>query len=52
MILQQKARNEKISIDLLSVEYKFLKKSFGNRGVPTSSPEDGCYIYGLYIEGA
>lgn len=53
MILQQKARTEKISIDLLSIEYLVMKKSYGAKGGEQPTPsKDGCYIYGLWIEGA
>lgn len=52
MILQQKARIEKISIEVLSIEFTILKKNFGVKGMPTQAPSDGCYIYGLWLEGA
>ena len=29
-----------------------MKKSLGEKDVPIEKPTDGCYIYGLWIEGA
>jgi len=52
MVLQQKARNEKISIDLLSIEFQPMKRQFGVKGMPGSAPQEGTYIYGMWIEGA
>jgi dynein heavy chain len=44
--LQNYARRNVISIDTLSFQFDVLATQ------PTSKPEEGCYIYGLFLEGA
>lgn len=49
--LQNYARKYGIAIDKLIFDFEFLKES----QVPESlsqPPQDGCYIYGLYLDGA
>ena len=47
--LQNYARKTKIPIDQLSFDFKVMGEVPEDTDTP---PEDGCYIYGLYIEGA
>ena len=47
--LQNYARKHIIAIDKLSFEFKYL--DFTEQQV-TEKPEDGCYIHGLFLEGA
>eukprot|EP00928_Gymnodinium_smaydae_P068047 TRINITY_DN5109_c0_g5_i1.p1 TRINITY_DN5109_c0_g5~~TRINITY_DN5109_c0_g5_i1.p1 ORF type:complete len:4182 (+),score=1201.92 TRINITY_DN5109_c0_g5_i1:1381-13926(+) len=49
--LQNYARAKKLAIDTLGWSFTVLKKEFGNQESFTK-PEYGCYIYGLFIEGA
>lgn len=49
-ILQNYARKYKIPIDELGFEFTILSNE--NDYDFTKKPEDGCYIYGFYIEGA
>jgi len=48
--LQNFARKHVIAIDKLSFEFKF--EDDKNYKDITEKPEDGCYIYGMFIEGA
>ena len=48
-MLQNYARQHQVSIDTISTGFKWIDK----RGEDvTEAPESGCYIYGMYIEGA
>lgn len=47
--LQNFARKHVIAIDKLEFEYKVL--DLDPKKV-TEKPEDGCYVYGIYLEGA
>jgi dynein heavy chain len=47
--LQNYARTHKISIDTLSFGFSILNRTPESIKV---KPKDGCYIYGLYLEGA
>uniref|UniRef100_A0A672VCG1 Dynein axonemal heavy chain 1 n=2 Tax=Strigops habroptila TaxID=2489341 RepID=A0A672VCG1_STRHB len=47
--LQNFARKSVISIDTISFSFKVMKESVGEL---TSAPSEGCYIYGLFLEGA
>jgi len=47
--LQNFARKHVVSIDSLSFDFEVLRISHENI---TEKPEDGCYIYGLFLEGA
>ena len=49
-ILQNYARKYKIPIDELGFEFTVMSDI--NEYDLTKKPEDGCYIYGFYIEGA
>nr|CAD7431480.1 unnamed protein product [Timema monikensis] len=44
--MQNFARKCVISIDSIDFNFKVLEQ------IPTTRPEDGCYIYGLFLEGA
>jgi dynein heavy chain len=48
-VLQNFARKHKIPIDQASFEFQFLTET---REQLRQAPDDGCYIYGLYVEGA
>jgi len=48
--LQNYARKYKVEIDLLSFEFKILDKLTPDQ--IKEKPIDGCYIYGMYLEGA
>lgn len=47
-VLQNYARGKTIPIDKLKFEFSFLKDGEN----PQSTPETGCYINGLFLEGA
>eukprot|EP00388_Colpodella_angusta_P005466 GDKJ01016880.1.p1 GENE.GDKJ01016880.1~~GDKJ01016880.1.p1 ORF type:complete len:924 (+),score=58.51 GDKJ01016880.1:362-2773(+) len=48
-MLQNYARKYQVSIDTISTGFEWINK----RGEDvTEAPADGCYIYGMYIEGA
>ncbi|XP_010014835.1 PREDICTED: dynein heavy chain 1, axonemal, partial [Nestor notabilis] len=47
--LQNFARKSVISINTISFSFKVMKESVGEL---TSPPSEGCYIYGLFLEGA
>lgn len=47
--LQNYARKHVISIDLLSFDFKIIDTAWKDI---TAKPSDGCYIRGLYLEGA
>merc|ERR1719444_232626 len=49
--LQNYARKLKLAIDTLGWSFTVLKKAFANQESFTK-PEQGCYIFGLYMEGA
>lgn len=48
--LQNFARKHVIAIDKLSFEFRYLDHL--NPSEITQKPDDGCYIYGMFIEGA
>jgi len=48
--LQNYARKRIIAIDKLSFEFKFLDH-ISHTDIK-QKPDDGCYIYGMFIEGA
>lgn len=48
--LQNFARKHQCEIDLLSFEFKILDHLTPE--AVTEKPEDGCYVYGMYLEGA
>ncbi len=48
--LQNFARKTGVAIDLLSFEFKVLDTL--NPEKIKQKPEDGCYVYGMYLEGA
>ena len=50
-VLQNYARKYKKPIDTLLFEFSFLGKGANNYDVH-KSPSDGCYVYGLFIDGA
>jgi len=50
-VLQNFARKFELAIDTLGWQYHVLKKSFADQETFTK-PETGCYVYGLFIEGA
>jgi dynein heavy chain len=47
--LQNYARQHKVSIDTLSFDFQVINRSPESIKV---KPKDGCYIYGLFLEGA
>lgn len=47
--LQNYARKAVISIDTISFDFSVVKQPLEEL---TERPENGCYIYGLYLEGA
>mmetsp|Transcript_61818 Transcript_61818/g.85181 ORF Transcript_61818/g.85181 Transcript_61818/m.85181 type:complete len:82 (+) Transcript_61818:2808-3053(+) len=47
--LQNFARKYKIAVDLLSFDY-LIKDDITHKDI-TAKPEDGVYIYGIYMEG-
>ena len=47
--LQNYARKHVIAIDKLSFEFKYLDMEVSD---VREKPEDGCYIHGLYLQGA
>ncbi|OCT85694.1 dynein heavy chain 1, axonemal [Xenopus laevis] len=47
--LQNYARKHVISIDTISFDFKVLRESVSEL---TQRPSEGCYIYGLFLEGA
>lgn len=49
-MLQNYARKRVIAIDRLGFEFKILDKMTYQD--ITKRPEDGCYIYGMFLEGA
>ena len=49
--LQNYARKHVISVDSLSFEHKVMTESMAELEA-AGPPEDGCYIHGLYMEGA
>jgi dynein heavy chain len=49
-ILQNYARKKKIAIDEICYDFEIMSNS--KEYDMTKKPEDGCYIYGFYIEGA
>ncbi|KAG2383359.1 hypothetical protein C9374_004696 [Naegleria lovaniensis] len=52
-IKQNYARKHKIAIDQIEFEFEVLNKHFDpNTAHELSEPESGCYVYGLYLEGA
>lgn len=50
-VLQNYARKMALAIDTLGWQYHTLKKSFADQEVFVK-PETGCYVFGLFIEGA
>lgn len=48
-ILQNYARSMQISIDTISYDFEWIKTDVH---ALTAAPEKGCYVYGMYIEGA
>lgn len=58
-ILQNFARKLKLAIDTLGWQFHVLKKSFADQDIAAKAagesiekPETGCYVYGLFMEGA
>mmetsp|Transcript_74844 Transcript_74844/g.236510 ORF Transcript_74844/g.236510 Transcript_74844/m.236510 type:complete len:554 (-) Transcript_74844:149-1810(-) len=49
--LQNYARKFKLAIDTLAWCFNILKKSFADQET-FAKPETGCYVYGLFMEGA
>jgi len=47
--LQNYARKYSVAIDTVDFNFKVLKKAGPDI---TAKPEDGCYIYGMFLEGA
>ncbi|XP_048258404.1 dynein axonemal heavy chain 1-like isoform X3 [Haliotis rufescens] len=47
--LQNFARRKVISIDTISFDFEIMRESYAEL---TESPKDGCYIRGLFLEGA
>jgi dynein heavy chain len=50
--LQNYARKFKLAIDSLGWTFHVLKKAFANDLSVIKKPETGCYVHGLFIEGA
>lgn len=48
--LQNYARKYKIAVDKISFEYRIIDDK--THTDITEKPEDGCYIYGIFLEGA
>lgn len=48
--LQNYARKHHCEIDLLTFEFKILDDTTWDK--VTEKPEDGCYVYGMFLEGA
>lgn len=48
-VLQNFARKNKLAIDILSFSFKFCH--FTETENITQPPNEGCYIYGLFVEG-
>jgi dynein heavy chain, axonemal len=48
--LQNYARKHIIAIDKLNCNFKFIDNMTPDQ--VTAKPDDGCYIYGLFLEGA
>lgn len=48
-IMQNNARKQNLPIDTLSYSFHMMDSE---KEEITSKPEDGCYIHGLFIEGA
>lgn len=48
--LQNYARKHVIAIDKLNCNFKFIDTMTPDQ--VTTKPDDGCYIYGLFLEGA
>jgi len=48
--LQNYARKSHVEIDLLSFEFKILDRI--NPMNVLEKPKDGCYVYGMFLEGA
>lgn len=47
-VLQNYARKYRIPIDTVCFEFNTLKKA----GDYSKKPEDGCYVYGMFMNGA
>ena len=48
--LQNYARKHGCEIDLLTFEFKIMDDTTWDK--VTTKPEDGCYVYGMFLEGA
>eukprot|EP00002_Diphylleia_rotans_P015940 TRINITY_DN308_c0_g1_i6.p1 TRINITY_DN308_c0_g1~~TRINITY_DN308_c0_g1_i6.p1 ORF type:complete len:4231 (+),score=876.63 TRINITY_DN308_c0_g1_i6:183-12875(+) len=48
-VMQNYARRHKVPVDLLRFDFEVLREDFQSIHNP---PADGCYIYGLFLEGA
>nr|CAG4708520.1 unnamed protein product [Naegleria fowleri] len=52
-IKQNYARKHKIAIDQIEFEFEVLNKYYDpNTAHELPEPESGCYVYGMYLEGA
>lgn len=48
--MQNYARKTKLPIDTLGWQFSVLKKAFADTAI--EKPESGCYVYGLFMDGA
>ena len=50
--LQNYARRQRVPIDEIAFDLEILHPSEGSAATIKESPQHGCYVYGLYLEGA